>query len=103
MSVEAGALTIWSRQIFEANILDLIQRGCVAGWSRRDCKRSFEIVSEKAADFSAAFVRIRPLSAASVATGADSDANAGRADADAATFPIAAALDMTPAAMSISV
>ena len=45
----------------------------------------------------------RLLSAFSVAIGADSDADAGGADADAATFLIAAALDITLATGSIPV
>ena len=45
----------------------------------------------------------RQLSVFSVAIGADSDADAGGVDADAATVPIAAALDVTLAAGSISV
>jgi hypothetical protein len=63
----------------------------------------FEFASEKAADFSAALPVSRLLSALSVAIGADSDADAGRADADPATVPIAAALDITLAAGSIAV
>ena len=45
----------------------------------------------------------RLLSAFSVAIGADSDADAGGADANAATFLIAAALDITLATGSIPV
>ena len=59
--------------------------------------------SKKSRGFLRGFVHITPLSAVSVAMGADSDANAGRADADATTIPMAATLDMTPAAGSISV
>ena len=58
---------------------------------------------KKAADFSAALFVFRLAPAFSVAIGADSDAYTGRADADAATFLIAAVLDMTLAAGSISV
>ena len=58
---------------------------------------------KKAADFSAALPVSRRLSVLSVAIGADSDADAGRADADPATVPIAAALDITLAAGSIAV
>jgi hypothetical protein len=63
----------------------------------------FEFASEKAADFSAALLVFRLLSAFSVAIGADSNADAGGADADAATVPITAALDITLAAGSISI
>jgi hypothetical protein len=65
--------------------------------------RPFEPASEKAADFSAALLVFRLSPTFSVAIGADSDADAGRADADAATFLIAAALDITLAARGISV
>ena len=64
----------------------------------------FEFASEeKAADFSAALLVFRLLSAFSVAIGTDSDADAGSADADAAIFPIATPLDVALAAGSISV
>ena len=63
----------------------------------------FEFASEKAAEKSAALLVFRLLSVFSVAIGADSDADAGGVDADAATVPIAAALDMTLAAGSIFV
>jgi hypothetical protein len=63
----------------------------------------FEFASEKAADFSAALLVLGLLSAFSVAVGADSDADAGGVDADAATVPITTALDITLAAGSISV
>ena len=58
---------------------------------------------KKAAEKSAALLVFRLLSVFSVAIGADSDADAGGVDADAATVPIAAALDMTFAAGSIFV
>jgi hypothetical protein len=54
----------------------------------------FEFASEKAADFSAALLVFRLLSAFSVAIGADSNADARGADADAATVPVTAALDI---------
>ena len=53
---------------------------------------TYGAIQKKAADFSAAFSR-HALAVCSV--GADSDANTGRADADAATFLIAALLDIT--------
>jgi hypothetical protein len=56
----------------------------------------------KAADFSAALLVFRLLSTFSVAIGADSDADTGGVDADAAA-PMAVALDVTLAAGSISV
>jgi hypothetical protein len=62
----------------------------------------FEFASEKSRGFLRGFARIQTVVAFSVAIGADSDADAGRADADAATVPIAA-LDMTLAAGGISV
>jgi hypothetical protein len=63
----------------------------------------FEFASEKAADFSAALLVFGLLSAFSVAIGADSDADAGGVDADAAAVPITAALDITLATGSIPV
>lgn len=57
----------------------------------------------KSRGFLRGFARIQTVSAFSVAIGADSDADAGRADANAATFLIAAALDVTLATGSIPV
>ena len=59
--------------------------------------------NKKAADFSAALLVFRRLPALSVAIGANSEDKDGRADADPATVAIAAALDITLAAGSISV
>jgi hypothetical protein len=66
-------------------------------------RATLEFASEKAADFSAALLVFRLLSAFSVAIGADSDADAGGVDADAAAVPITAALDITLATGSIPV
>jgi hypothetical protein len=63
-----------------------------------NCRRSI-----KSRGFLRGFARIQTAVGWSVAIGADSDADAGRADADPATVSIAAALDMTLAAGSISV
>ena len=61
------------------------------------------ICMRKSRGFLCGMLVFRLLSAFSVAIGADSDADTGRADADAATFLIAAALDVTLATGSISV
>jgi hypothetical protein len=70
---------------------------------RRRLNRSelFEFASEKKPRISPRLFSCQALPAASVGT--DSDADAGGADADAATFLIAAALDITLATGSISV
>ena len=59
--------------------------------------------TEKSRGFLRGFARIQTLSASSIAIGADSDADAGGLDADAAAVPITAALDITLAAGRISV
>jgi hypothetical protein len=58
---------------------------------------------KKAAEKSAALLVFRLLSAFSVAIGADSDADAGGVDTDAATVSIAASLDITLAARSVPI
>jgi hypothetical protein len=63
----------------------------------------FQFASEKAADFPAALLVFRSLSTFSVTIGADSDADTGRADADAATIAVAATFDIALATGSISV
>ena len=77
--------------------------GVPVRWRLTTRSERFEFASEKSRGEIRGFARIQTVVGFSVAIGADSDADAGGVDADAATVPIAAALDVALAAGSISV